>query len=157
MTNLLGTVATVSNSAGILALLLSLSACSETFYYKTGGNMRAADSAEYKCEVSSLEKAPVAHMRKWTEKCSWEEVCDKDDDCDEVYVCERESEIVDANEELRDRLMVVCMEDRGYTRVSLPECSNAVRKAVTPRPTVTMPPLTENTCYIRYNDGSIHG
>ncbi len=59
----------------------------------------------------------------------------------------------DANEGKRETAVKQCMADQGYIPAKIPACSAELAKITPAQTTVILPPLTENSCVIRYQSG----
>ncbi|OWU83585.1 hypothetical protein ATO6_17090 [Oceanicola sp. 22II-s10i] len=137
-----------------LAVLTLLGACLPySLYYRAGATTDRARADEVACGRIALSQAPVAIEREWIpgEVYRGRPICDDKGRCRPGPVRRSPPQLYerDVNEELRGMIARQCMADRGYQRVTLPACSEAVSKAVTPGITRTMPRINGKACVIR--------
>lgn len=138
--------------------ILSLSGCLSAMdlYYRAGARVAQQQRVTYQCEQLARSTVPVAISHEEVEDYSTRRVCNADGSN-----CRRERVLVgtdwvtkDVNADLRNRVRRQCFNDKGYVQVRIPACSDNLRNAVTPRATRVLPTLTENSCVIKYEDGS---
>jgi len=139
--------------AGLAALALLFAGCSETLYYRAGASTEAARADEVSCGRLALAQAPVEKEREVIpgRYIPGPVVCDANNNCRQRPGRRLPPEIIvrDVNEELRRLIARQCMAERGYERVSLPYCSDAVKAQVTPAVTRKMPALPARACIIK--------
>lgn len=137
----------------LAALALLVAGCSETIYYQPGASTTETRADEIACGRIALAQAPV---EKETEIIPGRYlpgpvVCDANNNCHRRPGRRLPPEIItrDVNEELRRLIARQCMAERGYDRVTLPYCSEAVKAQVTPAITRRMPQLSGRACIIK--------
>lgn len=136
---------------------LTLAACGPlSLYYRPGVSVSRMQSDQTNCQVSALSKAPVANQIRQRPPIYMpgRQVCNASG-CytSPGYWVNGGVYTVDVNLDLRARVEDQCMAGKGYQPISVPLCSGAVKAAVTPAQTQTLPTLTERACAIRYDDG----
>ena len=136
------------------ALALLIAGCSETIYYQAGATTASARADEVACGRIALAPAPVAREREIIpgEDVPGPVICDANNNCRRTPGRRLPPRVIvrDVNEELRRLIGRQCMAERGYERVSLPYCSEAVQAQVTPAVTRRMPALTTGrACIIK--------
>lgn len=139
----------------VVAILLS--ACAPlNIWYKPGVPVAQAEDRLLSCRVEAAQSVPVnRQVRRTPVSFVPRRICDKNGNCTVFY--ERiggEVIVYDANERLRRQVVERCMQQDGYTPVSLPPCPDGVRQAAPPARTTVLPRLAENSCVIRNRDGS---
>lgn len=144
-------------TAGLSALTLTSCVPLDT-YYKAGTSVSRMERDLTTCDVRALRDAPVATQlqRGAPIFVPPERFCDSNGNC-RVYPGYWEPGplyTVDVNADLRARVQMQCMMDRGYVEVSLPSCPSKVANATPPARTTVFPKLTENACVIRNSDKS---
>lgn len=127
-------------------------------YYKAGASVSRMERDRTTCEVRALRDAPVASQLRRGAPIFIppERYCDSNGNCT-VYGGYWEPGplyTVDVNADLRQRVEMQCMMDRGYLEVSLPPCPAQLAKATPPARTTVFPNLTETACVIRNSDKS---
>lgn len=139
--------------------IMLLGACAPlSTYYRPGAEVSRMQSDLLKCDVRALDSAPVATV--WRQGppryIPSRRYCYNDGRCyyRGGYYIQGDIYSVDANRSLRNRVQNQCMADRGYQPVSIPACSQAVQNQVPVARMSVMPELTENSCAIKYRDGS---
>ena len=109
------------------------------------------------CEVRGLRDAPVANQTRVLPPIYIPGPihCPKKGECYRRpgYWAGGGIETVDANEDLRDRVIAQCMADRGYVPVNLPRCRDSDTAAAVYQPRQNVPPLSDTSCVITYRDG----
>lgn len=134
------------------ALLLALAGCSQTIYYRAGASTDRARTDEIACGRLALSQAPVEKEREIIPGrfIPGEVICDANNTCRRTPGRRTPPEIIvrDVNEELRRLIARQCMADRGYDRVTLPNCSEAVKAQVRPAVTKVMPTISGKACVI---------
>ncbi|MFV0514021.1 MAG: hypothetical protein ACK5MY_10395 [Jhaorihella sp.] len=142
----------------MMALGLAIAGCGPmTIYHRPGVSVSRMQADSTECEVQALRDAPVANQVRQRPPVYFPgtRVCDGAGNCwvGPGYWAGGELYTVDVNRDLRARATDMCMARRGYSPVSLPPCSAAVRAAAPARQTTTLPDLTPRTCVIRYDGG----
>jgi len=143
----------------LLCLGLLLAACAPmTLYYRSGVSVAKMQQDTTRCEVRALREAPVAtQIRQYPPTyIPGGRVCNERGECwtrpgrwieGPIYT-------VDVNARLRARVMALCMAEKGYDEVTLPNCPPEVRNATPPGVTTVLPRLTQEACVIRNDDGT---
>lgn len=143
----------------IIAASLALAACGGplSLYYRPGVAVSRMQSDETNCQVQALKSAPVAEQIRQRSPIFYpgRQICGSGG-CyySPGYWIDGGIYSVDVNAGLRARVEAQCMAAKGYQPVNVPLCSGAVKSAVAPRQTRTLPELTQATCAIRHDDGS---
>ncbi|WP_375690844.1 hypothetical protein [Pseudooceanicola sp. LIPI14-2-Ac024] len=144
--------------AGTVAAFLLLVGCTETIYYQAGTTTDAARRDEVECGRIALQQAPVEREAEFIPGDIFPGpiICDKNNNCRRGPPTVTPDRLVtrDVNEDLRALITRQCMADRGYQKLALPICSDAVASSVAPQITTTMPDLTNNACVIRRGAGN---
>ncbi len=126
-------------------------------YYRTGVSVSRLETDRTNCEVRALKDAPVANQIRQRPPIYFpgSRVCNTAG-CYQSpgYWVDGGIYTVDVNSGLRGRVLDMCMAGKGYQPVTIPRCSQAVSKAAPRTPTRKLPRLAENSCAIRYDDGS---
>lgn len=125
-------------------------------YYREGTAVSRMNSDLTDCQVSALQKVPVAQEIRFTPT----RVIALND-CDaNGQNCIRRYEIVggdpytaDVNKTLRAKVEAQCMAGKGYSWVELPPCPAPVADAAPKTVTVVLPPLSEKSCAIQRGGG----
>jgi hypothetical protein len=136
----------------------TLAACAPlSIYYRPGASVARMQTDQLQCEVGALKQAPVANQVRQRPPIFYPggRFCDSAG-CyytpgiwvDGGYYT------VDVNADLRGRVEQQCMGSKGYQPVTLPLCSQSIKSQVVAQQTRTLPPLSEQSCSIRYDDGS---
>ena len=144
----------------LLGLVGLLAACgSETLYYRPGIEVTRAQGDEVTCGRTALAQAPVRMEREIIPGrfIPPRKFCNKAGQCaiepaqwtPDCYVTN------DVNKDLRSRIARQCMAEKGYQRITLPPCSDAVRASVPPAITTVMPRITSTSgaCVIQRQNG----
>ena len=145
----------------VLGSILLAVACSPlSVYYKQGGSVERLKRDQLMCETRALNEAPVSTVVRQGPPRYYPggRYCNGSGNCyrrggfwvpGEVYS-------TDVNRSLRSRIEAQCMADRGYQPIEIQRCSQGTASASTDTSrSDVLPPLTENSCAIRYDDGSI--
>lgn len=138
---------------------LALTACDTSLstYYQSGVSVSRMQTDTTRCEVQALKEAPVANQVRQRPPIYFpgSQYCGPGG-CyyRPGYWVDGGIYTVDVNADLRGRVQDLCMAQKGYQPVNLPACSVSVAAAAPPRATTTLPRLTENSCVVRYDDGS---
>ena len=143
----------------VCIVVAALSACAPlSIYYKPGVSVSRLNTDRTECEVAALRDAPVSNQIRQNPPVyvPGDLVCDAAGNClrRAGYWVSGGLYTVDVNADLRGRVKDICMAQRGYQPVSIPLCSDSVKRAAAPRATVQLPELSEASCAIRYDDGS---
>lgn len=143
----------------VLILCLATGGCLPLqTYYRAGASVDRVKSDQLKCEVKALKDAPVATQTRISPPryIAPRRYCDTQGKCvtrggffvpGDVYT-------VDVNADLRSRLEVQCMAERGYQPARIPLCPSGIARKAPSGATKVLPTLTEKSCAIRNSDGS---
>ena len=139
--------------------LTLLGACAPfEIYYKTGTSVTKLQTDTTNCEVSALRDAPVANQIRQEAPyyIPGRTYCDANGNCHQGGGYWRQGRVysVDVNAPLRQRVLDLCMANKGYQRTEIPVCSQSIARAAPPAITQTLPQLTSNSCVIRNEGGS---
>ena len=143
-----------------LLLLTGLGACLPlTTFYKEGASVARLERDETACEVRALKDAPVANQTR-VEPPRYvprRTHCNASGQCVSRggYFVNGATYTVDTNKDLRTRVTRLCMQDQGYRPVDIPACPHSIAKAAPAGATRILPTLTNNSCAIKRQDGSI--
>ncbi|QYX55492.1 hypothetical protein K1T73_10275 [Roseovarius sp. SCSIO 43702] len=141
----------------LLALVLGLGSCAPlTVWHKPGGAVAEMERALTACEVTALRQVPRDIRRRYTPPTRAPyTACDGTGHCWTTWrvVSPGRWESWDANEGLRSRVARQCMMDKGYRRVEVPACDPEITRATDLAVTRVMPPLTSQSCAIRFKTG----
>ena len=145
---------------GLLSLsIFFLSACTPlTIYHRDGVAVSRMQSDLLDCQVGALEDAPVSsQLRRGPPRyIPSYRYCPHAGSCYRRggYYYPGEVYSVDVNASLRSQLENRCMASQGYKRVELPNCPAGTKAPDGQVQSRTLPPLSENTCAIRGENGS---
>lgn len=147
----------MKSSYRILPALLLLAACGPmSIYYRPGVSVSRMQADTTTCQVSALKDAPVATQIRQRPPIFYpgRNICNAAGSCyfSPGYWVDGGIYTVDLNQDLRGRVLDLCMAKRGYQPVTLPPCPDTVKRAVPAVATVKLPTLTSKSCVIRYND-----
>ncbi|MEM9551530.1 MAG: hypothetical protein AAGA05_10165 [Pseudomonadota bacterium] len=141
----------------LIGICLLVGACSTSLdtFYRPGGTVSRLETDMLNCEVQALADAPVANEVRQTPSfyvpgnfyCTSRYYCHGGWSGGEIYT-------VDVNKDLRTRVTNQCMAEKGYSRVSIPRCSDIVAAQVPERTTTVMPNLSPGSCVVRNSDGT---
>ncbi|WP_170328869.1 hypothetical protein [Ruegeria arenilitoris] len=144
----------------LLIPMVALSACSGplSLYYREGESVSRAQSETTQCQVLALKEVPVANQVRQSPPTYWpgRTYCDGRGRCyrsggwwqpGRVYT-------VDVNQGLREQVEAQCMAKKGFRPVSLPPCKQNVSSRVAAVPTTKLPPLSTESCYVKFDNGS---
>ncbi|TMV13642.1 hypothetical protein FGK64_13005 [Arenibacterium halophilum] len=127
-------------------------------YYKQGVEVSRLNRDQTQCEVNALRDAPVATQIRQNPPVFVppRQGCDSNGTCytRPGYWASGGVYTVDVNEQLRARVLDMCMVNRGYQPVSIPRCSGGVAAAAPDRKMTTLPRLTSSSCAIPRPDGT---
>ena len=137
-----------------LLVFVLLGACAPLgVYYKAGAPVAKADRALLDCRVTAANKVPVRQVTRVIPgpRIPPRKVCDAKGNCTLIpgHYLPPDFVIEDANEGLRNQVVMQCMNDAGYQFLRIPNCPAAISQAVTPQQTKVFPRLTENSCVVR--------
>ena len=124
--------------------LASLSACLDyTPMYKVGASTQEANVTRAQCNTYAANTVPPMIIN----------------DLIPIFgadgrVIGYRNEIYDANEGRRNSAVQRCMEQQGYSRVSIPYCPKEALEGRNYRPLTTSPPLGPSICAVRQSGGS---
>ncbi|GGE24845.1 hypothetical protein GCM10011360_11570 [Primorskyibacter flagellatus] len=126
--------------------------CSQDITYREGASTQQVSRDRYACATEALRLAPVNKVTT-VEPGMYvppQQFCDAAGNCTTRPGYYERPEIIttDVNAPERRSLENQCVAAKGYDRVSLPLCSDAVKAQVTPAITRTQPPLTKGSCII---------
>ena len=143
----------------ISGFALALAACAPlSIYYRPGVPVARMQTDTTQCEVQALREAPVANQIRQRPPIYYPgtQYCDASGACvtRPGYWVDGGFYTVDVNRDLRARVQDLCMAKKGYQPVSLPNCPVTLARSVAPDRTRILPALTEDSCAIRYDDGS---
>ena len=140
----------------IVALLLSACAPLST-YYREGVEVSRLNADQTTCEIDALQSVPPSNQirREPPYYIPAERRCNGRGHCRAYggYWIPGEIYTVDVNRGLRDRAARMCMAEKGYTRITLPDCAPAVASSVQSAVTTKLPPLHPQSCAIRRGKG----
>jgi hypothetical protein len=143
----------------VLSLCAVVAGCAPlSIYYREGAAVTRMQSDLTNCEVSAVQSVPESRQlrRGPARYIPGPRYCDGYGNCryGPGYYIPGEVYTVDANVGLRSRVTDQCMTGKGYTEVTLPQCSAAVAQSVPPGVTRALPKLTSTSCVIRNSGGS---
>ncbi|WP_424986726.1 hypothetical protein [Microbulbifer sp. S227A] len=128
-----------------------------SLYYRPGAEVSRMQTDATRCEVDALRDAPVANEIRQRPPVYFpgNRYC-TGNGCyyNPGYWVDGGLYSVDVNQDLRRRVMDICMAEKGYQPVSIPRCAANVASAAPRVATSTLPTLARNSCAIRYDDGS---
>jgi hypothetical protein len=141
----------------IIPALLVLAACGPlSIYYRPGVSVSRMQNDTTNCQVAALKDAPVANQIRQSPPIFYpgRTVCGAAGSCYRTpgFWADGGFYTVDANKELRGRVLDMCMAQKGYQPVTIPTCPASVKNAVPATATTKLPTLSENSCVIQYND-----
>lgn len=110
------------------------------------------------CQVSALRDAPVANQirREPPIYVPGRVVCDAAGQCYDAggYWTPGRVYTVDVNAPLRGKLTDQCMAGKGYVPARIRQCPAGASQDVPAVATTTLPPLTPDSCAIKYQSGA---
>ena len=132
---------------------IALAGCNYTLYHQAGKSFAERDADVTRCDIIALRKAPVETQILFTPPRQEERtICDDDGNCiTETYWTKPEPYTVDPNKELRERVAMQCMLDKGYQQISLPSCDDGQTLSVPTKMTNIGP----NSCAVRLKGGAV--
>ena len=147
----------ISLSLPVALFLLAGCDAGLSTYYKTGAQVSRLKTDTVNCEVKALKDAPVAMQTRQrapifypgTQICNGATCYYRPG-----FWVDGGFYTVDVNQGLRERVLDQCMAQKGYQPVNLPRCSPQIVAAAPPARTRILPKLNEQSCAIRYEDGS---
>lgn len=142
----------------IIVAGLVVGACGPlSLYYKPGVQVTRMQSDATRCEVEALRDAPVANQIRQRPPIYFpgNRYC-TGNGCyyNPGYWADGGLYSVDLNQDLRRRVLDMCMAKKGYQPISIPRCSANVASVAPRAATSTLPALSQTSCAIRYDDGS---
>ncbi len=147
----------------VLRLLLPitvLSSCTGplSLYYREGESVSRLQSETTQCQVQAVNEVPVATQVRQSPPTYWpgRSYCDGRGRCYRSPGWWQPGQIytVDVNQGLRNEVEAQCMAKKGFRPVSLQPCKQSEKANVPAVPTTTLPPLTTQSCYVKYDNGS---
>ncbi|WP_037315902.1 hypothetical protein [Ruegeria halocynthiae] len=146
----------------VLRLLLPvmvLSSCGPlSLYYREGESVSRMQTETTQCQVQALKDAPVANQVRQGAPTYWpgRTYCDSQGRCHRSPGWWQPGQVytVDVNKGLRNTVEAQCMAQKGYRPVSLPPCKQGVKSRVPAVPTTTLPPLSTQSCFVKFDNGS---
>ena len=141
----------------IIPALLVLAACGPmSIYYRPGVSVSRMQNDTTNCQVAALKDAPVSTQIRQRPPIYFPgyPICNGDGSCYRTpgYWADGGVYTVDTNLDLRNRVVDMCMANKGYQPVSIPTCPEGVKSKVQTQVTTQLPTLSQNSCVIRYND-----
>ncbi|MFK7881258.1 hypothetical protein [Roseobacter sp.] len=141
---------------GAFSVLVSCAPLS--IYHKEGAQVTRMQTDLLDCEIAALSDVPVNNQIRQEPPIyvPARRYCDAAGRCHSVggYFEQGRIYTVDLNADLRGRAEAQCMAQRGYQPVTLPNCPSNVFRAAPKTETRVLPRLTEQSCAIKYQDGS---
>ncbi|WP_170325128.1 hypothetical protein [Ruegeria arenilitoris] len=144
----------------LLIPMIALSGCSGPLplYYREGESVSRMQSETTQCQVLALEDVPVANQVRQSPPTYWpgRTYCDGRGRCHRTSGWWQPGNVytVDVNQGLRNQVEAQCMAQKGFRPVSLPPCRQNVKSRVQAAPTTTLPPLSTESCYVKFDNGS---
>jgi ferredoxin len=130
-----------------------------TTYYKPGVSVAQLERDQTRCQVQALAQVPASTQvyHHPPERLPDRRICDADGNCriKPGRIVPGRIETFDPNDGLRARVARQCMAERGYSRESIPLCSQAQRTSPVGAATTRLPKLTPNACYRRLESGKV--
>ena len=144
----------------LLCSMLAITGCGPlTTYYKPGVTVAQLERDQSQCQVKALRDVPPSkQLRQYpAEFLPGKRICNAQGKCrvKPGRIIPGRIETFDPNDELRARVARQCMSARGYTRESIPLCSESQRKGATAAPTTRLPKLTAHACYVQLEGGKV--
>ncbi|SFT50098.1 hypothetical protein SAMN05216236_102223 [Sedimentitalea nanhaiensis] len=154
----LGQTAAMRAIFRIIVAGLALGACGPlSLYYRPGVSVSRMETDTTQCEVAALRDAPVANQIRQSPPIYFPggRYC-TGGGCYAApgYWAGGGVYTVDLNSDLRQRVLDMCMAEKGYQPVSVPRCPEAVARQVPPAATRTMPVLTQGSCAVANKNGT---
>ncbi|WP_397542086.1 hypothetical protein [Roseovarius salis] len=140
----------------LLAALLLGGCFPVSLYYREGAPVARVEADETACEVAALDRVPRDMRQRYIPPVyDYETICTPAAACRtyRTVITPGRWESYDANEELRARVARQCMARKGYERVRLPACSAETIKATRKSASHVQPPITGESCIIRFRSG----
>ena len=142
----------------LFGTILAIAACAPlSIYYRPGASVARMQTDQTQCQVRALKQAPVANQIRQRPPIYFpgRQICSASG-CyySPGYWMGGGYYTVDVNAGLRGRAEQQCMGAKGYQPVTVPLCAPGIKSQVVAQQTRTLPPLTEQSCSIRYDDGS---
>jgi hypothetical protein len=141
----------------IIPAMLVLASCGPmSIFYRPGVSVSRMQNDTTNCQVAALKDAPVANQIRQNPPIFYpgRTVCGAAGSCYRTpgFWVDGGLYTVDVNRDLRGRVLDMCMAEKGYHPVTIPNCPDSMRKSVPATATTKLPTLTANSCVIRYND-----
>ena len=128
-------------------------------YYREGADVQRLKADTLSCQVSALEKAPVANEIRQRPPVYYPggQYC-RDGNCwsRPGYWVDGGIYTVDVNQGLRRRLEQSCMAKKGYQEVPLRRCTTAEVGQRLAGQSSRLPPLTGDACVWKGPDNTLH-
>lgn len=141
----------------LLLSILVLAGCAPLdIYYRAGAPVATQEADLTTCRIAALRDVPPDIRRRYIPPdYVLRSYCDADNTCHtrRILISPGRYEEYDANEDLRDSAVRLCMARRGYEKRRIPRCDAATTEAVPPAPTRILPPLGPDSCAIRLRSG----
>ncbi|KIC44530.1 MAG: hypothetical protein AB3N07_08030 [Ruegeria sp.] len=143
----------------LLVCLLVLSACGPlSMYYREGESVARMQSETTECRVDALKDVPVNNQVRQSPPVYWpgRSYCDSRGRCYRTPGWWEPGNIytVDVNKGLRNNVEAQCMAQKGFRPISLPPCKSGVKSRVPAVRTTTLPPISSESCFVKFKDGS---
>ncbi len=143
-------------SALLLGLLVLVSCAPLTIYHREGVAVTRMQSDLLSCEIKSLKDVPVANQirRDPPRYIPGRRYCNAEGHCYNRggYYVPGDVYTVDVNASLRGRAEQQCMAEKGFARVTVPNCPANISNAAPQGATAVLPRLSSRSCAIRNND-----
>ncbi|MEL7013593.1 MAG: hypothetical protein AAFO72_09965 [Pseudomonadota bacterium] len=141
----------------LLSAALCVAACAPiSVYHREGMETARVSSDLLACEVDALNQVPVNQRQRFIPpEYTYRSFCYTNGHCVSRRVLIRPGyfETYDANVGLRADVKASCMTRKGFSRVSLPQCSRDVINNTVISGNTIQPALTETSCIIRLKSG----
>ena len=136
----------------------TLAACAPlSIYYRPGVSVSRMQTDQTRCQVGALRDAPVANQIRQRPPIYFPggQYCNASG-CyyRPGYWVDGGYYTVDVNAGLRGQVETQCMASKGYQPITVQLCDPGIKSQVVPMQTRTLPTLSEQSCSIRYDDGS---
>ncbi len=143
----------------LLVSMMALSACGPmSLYYREGESVARMQSETTECRVQAVNDVPVNNQIRQSPPVYWpgRSYCDGRGRCYRTPGWWEPGNIytVDVNKGLRNNVEAQCMAKRGFRPVSLPPCRSGVKSRVPAAQTTKLPPLNNESCFVKFKDGS---
>ncbi|NOD77984.1 hypothetical protein [Ruegeria sp. HKCCD4332] len=144
----------------MLPTLMVLSSCGGplSLYYREGATVSRLQQETTQCQLKAVQEVPVANQIRQSPPTYWpgRTYCDGRGRCYQSPGWWQPGRVytVDVNQGLRNTVEAQCMAQKGFRPVSLPACKQNVKSSVPATRTTTLPPLTTQSCFVKFDDGS---